>query len=164
MDNDLKNTFYSRPLSKLADVRQVQEVHGAQETAIYENVHEDLSTKSTTQLPLEVEFPKRFIAQVMQDVTIGTSGRPRVIVSLDGKVGINVSSPVNDLVVKNAANVPTRFQIASALTGDGPIDGLVIGHSNTTGEALRDITSNRIIANQPTIESVIMKTIEHYKN
>lgn len=35
---------------------------------------------------------------------------------------------------------------------------------NTTAEALRDITPNRIIANQPTIESVIMKTIEHYKN
>jgi uroporphyrinogen-III synthase len=35
---------------------------------------------------------------------------------------------------------------------------------NTTAEALRDITSNRIIANQPTIESVVMKTIEYYKN
>lgn len=35
---------------------------------------------------------------------------------------------------------------------------------NTTAEALRDITPNRIIANQPTIESVIMKTIEYYKN
>lgn len=35
---------------------------------------------------------------------------------------------------------------------------------NTTAEALRDITPNRIIANQPTVESVIMKTIEQYKN
>lgn len=35
---------------------------------------------------------------------------------------------------------------------------------NTTAEALRDITKNRIIANQPTIESVIIKTIEHYNN
>lgn len=71
----------------------------------------------------------------VEDVTIGTSGIHRVTVSLDGKVGVNVSSPVNDLVVKNAANIPTRFQISSSGTGDGPIDGLVIGHSNTTGEA-----------------------------
>lgn len=35
---------------------------------------------------------------------------------------------------------------------------------NTTSEALRDITPNRIIANQPTIESVVIRCIEHYKN
>lgn len=35
---------------------------------------------------------------------------------------------------------------------------------NTTAEALKNRTSNIIIANQPTIESVIMKTIEYYKN
>ena len=35
---------------------------------------------------------------------------------------------------------------------------------NTTAEALKDKTKNIIIANQPTIESVIVKTIEYYKN
>lgn len=35
---------------------------------------------------------------------------------------------------------------------------------NTTSEALREITPNRIIANQPTIESVVIRCIEHYKN
>jgi len=35
---------------------------------------------------------------------------------------------------------------------------------NTTAEALKYITQNRIIANQPTIESIVMKCIEHYKN
>jgi len=34
---------------------------------------------------------------------------------------------------------------------------------NTTAEALKNKTQNIIIANQPTIESVIMKTIENYK-
>ncbi|UPT71968.1 MAG: uroporphyrinogen-III synthase [Flavobacterium sp. JAD_PAG50586_2] len=34
---------------------------------------------------------------------------------------------------------------------------------NTTSEALREITPNRIIANQPTIESVVIRCIEHYK-
>ncbi len=35
---------------------------------------------------------------------------------------------------------------------------------NTTAEALKYITANRVIANQPHIESVIAKTIEYYKN
>ncbi|MCF6129714.1 uroporphyrinogen-III synthase [Flavobacterium sp. AS60] len=35
---------------------------------------------------------------------------------------------------------------------------------NSTAEALKYVTPNRIIANQPTIESVIMKCIENYKN
>ncbi|HNP31837.1 MAG TPA: uroporphyrinogen-III synthase [Flavobacterium sp.] len=35
---------------------------------------------------------------------------------------------------------------------------------NTTAEALKYVTPNRIIANQPNIESVIMKCIENYKN
>ncbi len=35
---------------------------------------------------------------------------------------------------------------------------------NTTAEALKYVTPNRIIANQPTVESVIMKCIENYKN
>jgi uroporphyrinogen-III synthase len=35
---------------------------------------------------------------------------------------------------------------------------------NTTAEALKYITPNRIIANQPTVESVVMKCIENYKN
>jgi uroporphyrinogen-III synthase len=34
---------------------------------------------------------------------------------------------------------------------------------NTTAEALKYVTSNRIIANQPTIESVVMKCIESYR-
>ncbi|QBZ97187.1 uroporphyrinogen-III synthase [Flavobacterium sangjuense] len=34
---------------------------------------------------------------------------------------------------------------------------------NTTAEALKYVTPNRIIANQPTVESVIMKTIEYYR-
>lgn len=35
---------------------------------------------------------------------------------------------------------------------------------NTTAEALKYVTPNIIIANQPTIESVIIKTIEYFKN
>jgi uroporphyrinogen-III synthase len=35
---------------------------------------------------------------------------------------------------------------------------------NTTAKALKYATSNIIIANQPTVESAIIKTIEHYKN
>jgi uroporphyrinogen-III synthase len=34
---------------------------------------------------------------------------------------------------------------------------------NTTAEALKYITTNRIIANQPTMESVVMKCIEYYR-
>lgn len=34
---------------------------------------------------------------------------------------------------------------------------------NTTAEALKLVTPNRIIANQPTTESVVMKCIEYYK-
>ena len=34
----------------------------------------------------------------------------------------------------------------------------------TTAEALKQVTPNRIIANQPTIESVVVKSIENYKN
>ena len=35
---------------------------------------------------------------------------------------------------------------------------------NTTAEALKYATPNIIIANQPTVESTIMKCIEYYKN
>jgi uroporphyrinogen-III synthase len=35
---------------------------------------------------------------------------------------------------------------------------------NTTAEALKYVTPNIIIANQPTVESTIMKCIEYYKN
>ena len=35
---------------------------------------------------------------------------------------------------------------------------------NTTAEALKYVTPNRIISNQPTMESVVMKCIENYKN
>ena len=35
---------------------------------------------------------------------------------------------------------------------------------NTTAEALKYVTPNRIIANQPKMESVVMKCIENYKN
>jgi uroporphyrinogen-III synthase len=34
----------------------------------------------------------------------------------------------------------------------------------TTAEALKYATPNIIIANQPTVESTIMKCIEYYKN
>ncbi|MEO5776357.1 MAG: uroporphyrinogen-III synthase [Flavobacterium sp.] len=34
---------------------------------------------------------------------------------------------------------------------------------NTTAEALKYVTPNRIIANQPTVESTIMKCIEYYR-
>lgn len=34
---------------------------------------------------------------------------------------------------------------------------------NTTAEALKYVTPNRIIANQPTVESAIMKCIEYYR-
>jgi len=57
----LWNTPYNiRPISKLAPVKQVQEAHGAQNRSVL-NVHEDLSTGATQQLPTGVECPKRSI-------------------------------------------------------------------------------------------------------
>lgn len=48
-------------------------------------------------------------------------------------MGVNVPFPVNDFVVKNAANGISKVQIVSGQTGDGPIDGLIIGHTDSTG-------------------------------
>jgi competence protein ComEC len=52
-----------RPLSKLADVEQVEEAHGAQNRSAL-NVHDDLSTGTTQQFSTGVEFPKRSIEGV----------------------------------------------------------------------------------------------------
>jgi RPE1 domain-containing protein len=51
----------NKPLQKLA---YNEEMQGAAErrTGVYSSVHEDSSTGVTQQLPLEVEFPKRFNA------------------------------------------------------------------------------------------------------
>ncbi|MFN8322645.1 MAG: hypothetical protein U0T74_08315 [Chitinophagales bacterium] len=81
-----------------------------------------------------------------EEVRIGTSAKPRVIISQDGQVGVNVNAPVNDLVVKSALSAPTRFQITSANTGDGPIDGLVIGHSTVAGAAFITNYENEPVA------------------
>lgn len=71
----------------------------------------------------------------IKDVWIGTSATPRVIISSDGKLGLNVVSPVNDLVVKNASASPTKMQLVSDSTGQGSVNGLIIGHSTSSGAA-----------------------------
>jgi hypothetical protein len=68
-----------------------------------------------------------------EGVLIGTNATPRVVVSQDGRVGLNVASPVRDLVVKSALGTPTALQLVSSGTGDGPLDGLLIRHTNATG-------------------------------
>lgn len=70
-----------------------------------------------------------------QNVSIGTNATPRVIISQEGKVGVNVTSPVNDLVVKSATNTPALLQIVSSTTGTGPSNGFVIGQSDVQGAA-----------------------------
>ena len=70
-----------------------------------------------------------------KEVRIGTSAQPRMIFSSDGKVGVNVPFPVTDFVVKNAAALPSVMQVVSNGTGQGPTDGLAIGHSTLTGAA-----------------------------
>ncbi|WP_157956396.1 hypothetical protein [Wolbachia endosymbiont of Folsomia candida] len=47
-----------RLLSKLAYERQVLGAHGAENQSVLD-IHEDLSTGVTTQLPTEVEFRKK---------------------------------------------------------------------------------------------------------
>lgn len=70
-----------------------------------------------------------------RELVFGTNGKRRMVITQDGQVGVNVTLPVNDFVVKNAAGGITRMQITSAQTGDGPSDGLVIGHSDSSGTA-----------------------------
>ncbi len=70
-----------------------------------------------------------------RELVLGTNAKRRIVIAQDGKVGINVNLPVNDFVVKSAAGGITRTQITSAQTGDGPSDGLVIGHSDSSGTA-----------------------------
>ncbi len=71
-----------------------------------------------------------------EGVLIGTNATPRVIVLQDGKVGVNVLSPVNDVVVKSASSSPSKFQIVSDSTGVGPTNGLLIGHTSSSGAAV----------------------------
>lgn len=68
-------------------------------------------------------------------VHIGTNAIPRLTISPEGKVGINVSSPVRDVVVKNAGALPATIQIVSDGTGTGPSNGLILGQTNTQGAA-----------------------------
>jgi hypothetical protein len=70
-----------------------------------------------------------------EGLLIGTNATPRVFISQDGRVGVNVSSPVNDLVVKSASGATSKLQVVSGTTGDGPVDGLVIGHNTLSGAA-----------------------------
>jgi hypothetical protein len=68
-----------------------------------------------------------------KDVWLGTNATPRLVVSQEGKIGVNVLSPVNDMVVKSATASSTKLQIVSDSTGAGPVNGLVIGHTSASG-------------------------------
>ncbi len=68
-----------------------------------------------------------------KDIAIGTSATTRLTITSDGRSGINVSTPVKDLSIKNASGSPSAIQLVSASTGEGPVDGLIIGHSTHTG-------------------------------
>jgi hypothetical protein len=70
-----------------------------------------------------------------REVSIGTNAKRRITITQDGNVGVNVPFPVNDFVVKNAANGFSKIQLVSGLTGDGPIDGLIVGHIDSSGTA-----------------------------
>ena len=70
-----------------------------------------------------------------KDVWLGTNATPRLVISQDGKIGINVLSPVNDVVIKSASSSPSKLQIVSDTTGAGPVNGLVIGHISASGAA-----------------------------
>ena len=54
-----RRRVYTRPLRKLATDEQVQGAYGAQNRNVHE-VHEDLSTGATQQLPSVVEFTKEY--------------------------------------------------------------------------------------------------------
>jgi len=49
---------------------------------------------------------------------------------------VNVLSPVNDGVIKSASSSPSKFQIVSDSTGAGPTNGLVIGHTSSSGASV----------------------------
>ena len=69
-----------RLLSKLAAQEQILGTHGAQDSS----VHEDLSTEATTQTPLEVEFRKKSIKDlVFMSKTIGDKGLNHNFLSRD---------------------------------------------------------------------------------
>lgn len=70
-----------------------------------------------------------------ENLVIGTNALPRLTVAQDGRVGINVASPVKDLVIKSALASPTSLQLVSSGTGDGPLDGLEIKHITAGGAA-----------------------------
>ena len=61
--------LYIRPLRKLASEEQVLASYGAENRSVHE-VREDLSTGVTTQLPSEVEFPKRSISSKISASTL----------------------------------------------------------------------------------------------
>ncbi|WP_257791012.1 holo-[acyl-carrier-protein] synthase [Wolbachia endosymbiont of Folsomia candida] len=59
--SDIRGKPYIRLLStKLASGEQMLEAHGTENRSVLD-IHEDLSTEATTQLPVEVEFKKKSI-------------------------------------------------------------------------------------------------------
>lgn len=70
-----------------------------------------------------------------QGLHIGTNATPRLTVSQEGKIGINVTSPVRDVVIKNSSQQPATMQLVSDATGTGPSNGFIIGQSNVQGAA-----------------------------
>ncbi|APR98714.1 6,7-dimethyl-8-ribityllumazine synthase [Wolbachia endosymbiont of Folsomia candida] len=56
----------SRLFSKLACERQVLGAHGTENRSVFD-IHEDLSTEATTQLPTEVEFRKQSSGRIHYD-------------------------------------------------------------------------------------------------
>lgn len=71
-----------------------------------------------------------------QELIIGTSAKPRIFISADGVFGFNMSSPVNDVVIKNAGAGATKLQLVTDSSGTGPIDGLLLGFTTAGGEAV----------------------------
>lgn len=69
------------------------------------------------------------------EIALGTNALQRMVISQDGKVGINVPFPVNDFVVKNAVGNLTKMQMVTQSSGEGLLDGITFGFNDTTGTA-----------------------------
>lgn len=71
-----------------------------------------------------------------ESLLFGTNSKTRMTITQDGNIGVNVSTPLNDLAVKNANGGVSNIQIVNDTTGEGSIDGLVLGQTTLSGTAL----------------------------
>jgi len=62
----------------------------------------------------------------------GTNGTEKMRITELGKVGVGITTPQRELVLRNGADT-AAIQIVSAITGATKTDGFVIGQTNSTG-------------------------------